>query len=77
MSVEQKIKDVIIDELGVEESEITREASFINDLGADSLAAAELVLKLEEEFDIEIEQEEADKITTVGAAIDLVTSKVS
>ncbi|MBN1970076.1 MAG: acyl carrier protein [Candidatus Delongbacteria bacterium] len=76
MSVEQRIKEIIVDELGVEESSIKRESHFINDLGADSLATVELVMKFEDEFDIKIEEKEAEKITTVGAAIDFVSSKL-
>ncbi|PID26882.1 MAG: acyl carrier protein [Candidatus Cloacimonadota bacterium] len=76
MSVEQKVKEIIMDELGVDEASVTREASFINDLGADSLATVELVMKFEDEFDIKIEESDAEKITSVGAAIDFVSSKI-
>ena len=64
-----KIKQIIVDQLGVDESEVTMEASFIDDLGADSLDTVELVMALEEEFGIEIPDEEAEKISTVADAI--------
>ena len=70
--IAQKVKGIIIDKLGVEESEVTPEASFTNDLGADSLDTVELVMALEEEFETEIPDEEAEKITTVKEAIDYV-----
>ncbi len=69
MPLEEKIKQIIIDQLGVEADKVTPEASFIDDLGADSLDTVELVMALEEEFDIEIPDEDAEKITTVGEAI--------
>ena len=62
MSVEDKVKDIIVDQLGVDEKQVTLEASFVDDLGADSLDTVELVMALEEEFDIEIPDEEAEKI---------------
>ena len=74
MSTFDKVKDIIIDKLGVEEEKISNEASFVDDLGADSLDTVELVMALEEEFDTEIPDEEAEKITTVQAAIDYVTA---
>ncbi len=61
-----KIKEIIMDKLGVEESKITMEANFINDLGADSLDQVELIMQLEEEFDIEISDEDAETLVTVG-----------
>ena len=70
-----KIKEVIVDKLGVEEDKITREANFVDDLGADSLDTVELIMQLEEEFGIEIPDEDAETITTVGAAIDYIESK--
>lgn len=76
MSVESKIKEIIVDELGVDEASITSDASFINDLGADSLASVELVMKFEDEFDIKIEEDEAETITTVSAAVDFVKAKL-
>jgi acyl carrier protein len=74
--IEAKVKKAIIDKLGVEESKVTPEASFINDLGADSLDTVELVMKFEEEFDIKIPDEDAEKITKVGDAIDYITTKI-
>ncbi|MDU8924635.1 acyl carrier protein [Pasteurellaceae bacterium LIM206] len=72
MSIEERVKKIIVDQLGVKEEEVKPEASFIEDLGADSLDTVELVMALEEEFDIEIPDEEAEKITTVQSAIDYV-----
>lgn len=71
MSIEERVKKIIVEQLGVKE-EVKSEASFIEDLGADSLDTVELVMALEEEFDIEIPDEEAEKITTVQSAIDYV-----
>ena len=68
-SIEDKVKQIIVDELGVEETEVTRNARFIDDLGADSLDTVELVMRFEEEFGIEIPDEEAEKIQSVGDAI--------
>ena len=70
-----KVKEVIIDKLGIEEEKITREAHFVDDLGADSLDTVELIMQLEEEFGIEIPDEDAENITTVGAAIDFIENK--
>ena len=67
-----KIKEIIIDKLGVEEGKITMEAKFIDDLGADSLDTVELIMQLEEEFSIEIPDEDAETITTVQAAVDYI-----
>ena len=72
MSTFDKVKDIIIDKLGAEEDKITEKASFMDDLGADSLDTVELIMELEEEFGIEIPDEDAEKITTVGAAVDYV-----
>ncbi|MBI5555702.1 MAG: acyl carrier protein [Elusimicrobia bacterium] len=72
MSAEDKVKEIIIEQLGVDPEEVTNDASFINDLGADSLDTVELVMALEEEFDIEIPDEEAEKLQTVGQAIDYI-----
>ncbi|HUU49342.1 MAG TPA: acyl carrier protein [Nitrospinota bacterium] len=69
-STEERVKDIIVEQLGVDRDEVTSEASFIEDLGADSLDTVELVMALEEEFDIEIPDEEAEKISTVGEAIE-------
>jgi len=68
----EKVKDIIVEQLGVEESEVTLEASFIDDLGADSLDIVELIMALEEEFDLEIPDKEAEKITTVGEAVEYI-----
>ncbi|MFD0966534.1 acyl carrier protein [Seminibacterium arietis] len=72
MSIEERVKKIIVEQLGVKEEDVKPEASFIEDLGADSLDTVELVMALEEEFDIEIPDEEAEKITTVQSAIDYV-----
>jgi acyl carrier protein len=69
MSVEERVKKIVVDQLGVEESQVTKEAKFVDDLGADSLDTVELVMALEEEFGLEIPDEEAEKISTVGQAI--------
>jgi acyl carrier protein len=67
--IAQKVKQIIIDKLGVEESEVTPEASFTNDLGADSLDTVELIMEFEKEFNISIPDEQAENISTVGQAI--------
>jgi acyl carrier protein len=72
MSTFDKIKEVIIDKLGVEEDSIKSEAHFVNDLGADSLDTVELMMEFEEEFGIEIPDEDAENITTVGKAVDYI-----
>ena len=72
MSIEERVKKIIGEHLGVKEEDVKPEASFVEDLGADSLDTVELVMALEEEFDIEIPDEEAEKITTVQSAIDYV-----
>ncbi len=77
MDIEAKVKEIIMDKLGVEESQITPEASFTNDLGADSLDIVELVMGFEQEFDISIPDEDAEKIGTVGDAINYLTEKVN
>ena len=76
MDIEAKVKEIIIDKLGVEESQITSEASFTNDLGADSLDIVELVMGFESEFDISIPDEDAEKISTVGTAVSYLTEKM-
>ena len=72
MSIEQKVKNIVMEQLGVSADEVKPEASFIEDLGADSLDLTELIMAMEEEFDVEIPDEEAEKITTVQNAIDYV-----
>ena len=74
MSVQEKVKEIIVDQLGVDDKQVTTSASFIDDLGADSLDTVELVMALEEEFDIEIPDEEAEKIAKVQDAIDYIKS---
>ena len=71
-AVENKVFDIISEQMGADRSEITRETSFINDLNADSLDTVELVMEFEDEFDMSIPDEEAEKIQTVGAAIDYI-----
>ena len=73
-SVEEKVKSIIVDQLGVGESDVTPDAHFVDDLGADSLDTVELVMKLEEDFDIEIPDEDAEKIQTVQDAMDYITA---
>lgn len=73
-NIEERVKKIIIEQLGVKEEDVKNAASFVDDLGADSLDTVELVMALEEEFNIEIPDEEAEKITTVQAAIDYVTA---
>lgn len=70
--IEARVRSIIVEKLGVDESEITREASFTNDLGADSLDTVELIMEFEKEFDMTIPDEDAEKIATVGDAIDYV-----
>ena len=72
MSSNDKVKNIIIDKLGVDESRVVPEASFLDDLGADSLDTVELIMEFEEEFDLEIPDEDAVKITTVGTAFEYV-----
>ncbi|MBO6009656.1 MULTISPECIES: acyl carrier protein [Ruminobacter] len=71
-NIEERVKKVIVEQLGVNEDEVVLSASFIDDLGADSLDTVELVMALEEEFDTEIPDEDAEKITTVQSAIDYI-----
>ena len=72
--IEARVKAIVVEQLGVSEDEVTNTSSFIDDLGADSLDTVELVMALEEEFGAEIPDEEAEKITTVQAAIDFITA---
>jgi len=71
--IEKKVIDIISEQMGADKSDITRETSFINDLNADSLDTVELVMEFEDEFDMSIPDEEAEKIQTVGAAIEYIT----
>jgi acyl carrier protein len=73
-TIEERVKKIVMEQLGVKAEEVTNVASFVEDLGADSLDTVELVMALEEEFETEIPDEEAEKITTVQAAIDYVTA---
>jgi acyl carrier protein len=76
-SIEEQVKAIVAEQLGVKEGEVKNDASFVDDLGADSLDTVELVMALEEEFETEIPDEDAEKITTVQQAIDFVTSRPS
>ena len=73
-NIEQRVKKIVAEQLGKDEAEIKNESSFVDDLGADSLDTVELVMALEDEFEMEIPDEQAEKITTVQQAIDYVTS---
>jgi acyl carrier protein len=76
-SIEERVKKIVAEQLGVKEDEVQTEASFVEDLGADSLDTVELVMALEEEFETEIPDEEAEKITTVKLAIDYINSNLA
>ena len=76
MSVDERVKKIIAEQLGVAEDEVTPEASFIDDLGADSLDTVELIMAFEEEFSIEIPEEDAEKIATVQNAVDYIAGQV-
>lgn len=76
MSTFEKVRDVIVEKLGVDAAKISVEASFIDDLGADSLDTVELIMQFEEVFDIEIPDEDAETITTVGKAVEYIDSKL-
>jgi acyl carrier protein len=75
--LESRIKEIIVEQLGVDPAEVVTDASFVNDLGADSLDTVELVMAFEEEFDIEIPDEAAEKIQTVGNAVDYIKTNVA
>ena len=75
-SIEDRVKKIVVEQLGVKDDEVTEAASFVDDLGADSLDTVELVMALEEEFECEIPDEKAEKITTVKQAIDYVNSNL-
>jgi len=74
-AIEEKVKQIVMDQLGVDEAEVTLKASFVDDLGADSLDRVELVMAFEEAFDLEIPDEDAEKINTVQDAIDYIEKK--
>ena len=74
--IEARVRQAVVEKLGIEDSKVTNEASFINDLGADSLDTVELVMKFEEEFDIKIPDEDSEKIMKVGVAINYIADKV-
>lgn len=76
-NIEQRIKKIVAEQLGVNEAEVKNESSFVNDLGADSLDTVELVMALEEEFECEIPDEQAEKINTVQEAIDYVSANTN
>ena len=77
MSAAEKIKNIIVDKLGVEESRVVPEASFLDDLGADSLDLVELIMEFEEEFSIEIPDHEVEKMETVGSVLNYLTANLS
>ena len=76
-SVEDRVKKIVVEKLGVSEDQVTPDASFVDDLGADSLDTVELVMALEEEFDAEIPDDEAEKITTVKQAVEFIQANAS
>ncbi|MBI3922849.1 MAG: acyl carrier protein [Armatimonadetes bacterium] len=76
MAVFEKVRDIVVEELSVDAAEVSPESTFVEDLGADSLDVVELVMRFEEEFDVEIPDEDAEKITTVGDAVRYIESKV-
>ncbi len=75
MTIDTRVKEIIVENLGVDGEKVTSEASFVEDLGADSLDTVELVMAFEEEFDIEIPDEDAEKLTTVGEAVSYLKNK--
>jgi acyl carrier protein len=76
-TVAERVKKIIVDKLGVDENEVTPEANFIQDLGADSLDTVELIMEFEKEFDVSIPDEQAEKITTVGEAISYLEGQIN
>ncbi len=76
-NIAERVNKIIVDKLGVDESEVTREASFQNDLGADSLDTVELIMEFEKEFDLSIPDEQAENIQTVGQAVDYLEGQVN
>jgi acyl carrier protein len=76
-TVEERVKKIVVEQLGVKEEEVSNESSFVDDLGADSLDTVELVMALEEEFETEIPDEDAEKITTVQQATDYITNHLN
>jgi len=76
MSNFEKVQEIVAEKLGIEKSKITMEASFIDDLGADSLDTVELIMKMEEDFSIEIPDEDAEKLKTVGEVVNYLDSKI-
>ena len=76
-TVEERVKQIVVEQLGVKEEEVSGDSSFVDDLGADSLDTVELVMALEEEFDVSVEEEELEGIETVGQAYDLVVGKAA
>jgi acyl carrier protein len=74
-SIEERVKDIIVDQLGVSADQVTSEAKFVEDLGADSLDTVELVMALEEEFDVEVADDEAEKLQAVKDVVSFITSK--
>ncbi|ESQ14248.1 MAG TPA: acyl carrier protein [Chromatiaceae bacterium] len=76
-SIEDRVRKIVVEQLGVKEKEVSLESSFVDDLGADSLDTVELVMALEEEFDTEIPDEDAEKITTVKQAIDYINEHIN
>ncbi len=77
MSVEERVKEIIVEQLGVEASQVSEKAKFVDDLGADSLDTVELVMALEEEFSIEIPDEDAEKIVSVGDAVNYINTHMA
>jgi acyl carrier protein len=75
--IESAVKNIIVEKLGVDESDVTTDASFTNDLGADSLDTVELIMEFEKEFDLTISDEDAEKIATVGDAVDYLSEKAA